>query len=143
MADNIDLTKLPIEQLDKVRKQMEKEVQFLQTSTNQLREAEMRFLASKRAITNLGKCSAGDQTMAPLTPSLYVPSTLKDPQHVTVDIGTGYYAKMDIESAEGFMDRKIAKIKENNEKVIEALDAKQKNIEVLQMVIQRKVQASM
>lgn len=31
--------------------------------------------------------------LVPLTSSLYVPGKITDPEHVVVDIGTGYYVK--------------------------------------------------
>jgi prefoldin alpha subunit len=31
--------------------------------------------------------------LVPLTSSLYVPGRITDPEHVVVDIGTGYYVK--------------------------------------------------
>jgi hypothetical protein len=45
--------------------------------------------------------------MVPLTNSLYVPGRLADVDEVLVDIGTGYYAKKSIASAQDFMERKV------------------------------------
>lgn len=36
---------------------------------------------------------AGKPILVPLTTSLYVPGKLSDPEHVVVDVGTGYYVK--------------------------------------------------
>jgi hypothetical protein len=35
----------------------------------------------------------GKSMLVPLTSSLYVPGKITDPEHVVVDIGTGYYVK--------------------------------------------------
>jgi prefoldin alpha subunit len=37
-------------------------------------------------------CS-GNPLLVPLTSSLYVPGRISDPEHVVIDIGTGYYVK--------------------------------------------------
>lgn len=35
----------------------------------------------------------GNKILVPLTSSLYVPGKIRDPEHVVIDIGTGYYVK--------------------------------------------------
>lgn len=37
--------------------------------------------------------SRGKRILVPLTSSLYVPGRITDPEHMVVDIGTGYYVK--------------------------------------------------
>jgi hypothetical protein len=45
------------------------------------------------SLTTLPHRKSGKTILVPLTNSLYVPGKLSDPDHVIVDIGTGYYVQ--------------------------------------------------
>lgn len=84
------------------------------TSFGQLKQAQAKYRSCVNDIeeikpTTAGKCRAriteykdmlmaffpcsGNPLLVPLTSSLYVPGRISDPEHVVIDIGTGYYVK--------------------------------------------------
>ena len=106
--------------------------------------------------------------MVPLTSSLYVPGKISDPEHVVIDIGTGYYVKkashhrlpyMFLHFADWFLitdpqsrkdaieyyTDKVTYVQKNLEKLQETIERKQDNLQscvgVMQMKLQEERQA--
>ena len=50
------------------------------------------FVVFAEGLIGLG-CGIGKTILVPLTNSLYVPGKLCDPDHVIVDVGTGYFVR--------------------------------------------------
>jgi len=48
---------------------------------------------SKRTISNVNKSMDSKEIMIPLTESLYVNASFKDPSKFMVELGTGFYAE--------------------------------------------------
>ncbi|KAF8808936.1 Prefoldin, partial [Phlegmacium glaucopus] len=86
-------TDLDIAQLTEVRKQLEDELNHLTYSFAQLKQAQAKFNACIENVNEVKSENKGKMILVPLTNSLYVPGKLSDPEHVIVDVGTGYYVR--------------------------------------------------
>lgn len=94
--------------------------------------------------------------LVPLTTSLYVPGKLSDPEHVIVDVGTGYYVQKvrtsrfslsaDLSDpqtraeATKHYQKKSDFVKGNLEKLQETIEKKQENMNYLLNIVQIKMQ---
>ena len=67
----------------------------------------------------------------PLTPSLYVPGTIIEPDKVLVDIGTGYFVEKTRPDAVELLDRKIVMISKNADEVQTVARTKQQNLSTI------------
>lgn len=83
--------------------------------------------------------NAGTTILVPLTNSLYVPGKLSDPEHVIVDVGTGYYVKKTREEAQKYYSAKVEYIRSNLETLSETIQKKQENVNYLINVMQVKI----
>ncbi|SCZ93700.1 BZ3501_MvSof-1269-A2-R1_Chr1-1g00813 [Microbotryum saponariae] len=92
-SSQISLTDLTLEQLHQVRQQLDQELQHLTNAFQELRLAQVKFAAALESLDSLKKANQDKNILIPLTSSLYVPGKIKDPEHVLVDIGTGYYVE--------------------------------------------------
>ena len=57
-----------------------------------------------------------------------------------IDYGTGYFVERNFDQTASYCDRKIQMIKKNIEKVAEAITAKQKLLENVNLELQKKIQ---
>jgi prefoldin alpha subunit len=95
----------------------------------------------------------------PLTSSLYVPGRISDPEHVVIDIGTGYYVKkvslpsplsslphtanshpQSRKDAIEYYADKVTYVQKNLEKLQETIERKQDNLQSCVSVMQMKLQ---
>eukprot|EP00187_Rhodella_violacea_P019158 CAMPEP_0184723210 /NCGR_PEP_ID=MMETSP0314-20130426/24495_1 /TAXON_ID=38298 /ORGANISM="Rhodella maculata, Strain CCMP 736" /LENGTH=153 /DNA_ID=CAMNT_0027187971 /DNA_START=14 /DNA_END=472 /DNA_ORIENTATION=+ len=125
LPQNIPLQALPLEQLDKLRQNTERELDYLNQTLATLSTASRRFSASKSTALDLqagvdAAASAAASsaaapppppTLVPITPSMYVPGRMVDPGTLTVDLGTGYYAEMNPKQAAGYFERKVEAVR--------------------------------
>lgn len=77
----------------------------------------------------------------PLTSSLYVPGTLADPQHVLVDVGTGFYVEKTTADAATFYAGKVAELGRNVKDLEAIVQGKAGNLRVVEEVLRQKVLA--
>eukprot|EP01126_Amoeba_proteus_P021018 TRINITY_DN2132_c0_g1_i11.p1 TRINITY_DN2132_c0_g1~~TRINITY_DN2132_c0_g1_i11.p1 ORF type:complete len:122 (-),score=12.42 TRINITY_DN2132_c0_g1_i11:266-631(-) len=89
----IDITTLPVEQLGMIIKQLEEEIQILQTSFSQLKSARGAYTDTAEALESVTPKHKGKQLFVPITSSLYVRGRLSQVDTVLVDIGTGYFVQ--------------------------------------------------
>ncbi|XP_060678356.1 prefoldin subunit 5 [Hemiscyllium ocellatum] len=140
MAQAVNVSELPLQQLETLRSQLEQETEFLTTSIQQLKLVQSKYVESKECVNKLSKDNAGKDVLVPLTSSMYVPGKLEDVQHVLVDVGTGYYVEKDVGEARDFFTRKVEFLTKQIEKVQPALQEKytmkQAVIEMLNQRIQ-------
>ncbi|CAF1365528.1 unnamed protein product [Didymodactylos carnosus] len=134
-----EATSLNIEQ---VQKQINSEIEMLQSSIQRLQYAQEGFGESMLATTKLPKVD--QDTLIPLSSSMYVPGRLSDNEHVLVDIGTGYFIEMRPKKAFEYFKRKYDYIQievEKLQKVLyEKLLTRQQIHSVIQMSLQQQMQ---
>ena len=140
---SIDLSKLPVPQMQQIKQQLEQEIQYLTESLQQLSMANARFLESQRSCRVLTSDNEGKEILVPLTTSLYVPGQLVDTSRVLLDIGTGYFLERDAKAAEGFFQRKADFIQKNCQTISDTINAKRQNLDVITDMLAQRMQAMM
>ncbi|OWR47607.1 prefoldin subunit 5 [Danaus plexippus] len=136
----IDLSKLNIHQLAKLKQQLDQELNVFQDSLQTLKIAQQKFVESGESVEKI-TAAKGKTILVPLTGSMYVPGTIVDTDNVIIDIGTGYYAQKDIEGAKDYFKRKVQFVTEQMEKIQSMGVGKSKAREAICMMMEMKVQA--
>ncbi|CAB3981660.1 prefoldin subunit 5-like [Paramuricea clavata] len=113
---SVELSQLPLPQLDSLKAQLDEEIRILSESISHLKIAQQKFVDSKEAVKKLRE-KKGTEVLVPLSASLYVPGQLESTDNVLVDIGTGYFASKSLEGAEKYFLRKIEFLTKQIEKV--------------------------
>lgn len=91
---SVDLNSLTAQQLMQVKKQLDDELENLNSSYTQLHSAQVRFVECGRCVDQgVAKREVGASLLVPLTQSLYVPGKLSSNTTVLLDIGTGFYVE--------------------------------------------------
>lgn len=83
----------------------------------------------------------GKPILVPLTNSMYVAGRLADTENVLVDIGTGYFAKKNVEEGQDYFKRKVTYVTEQIEKIQAIGNEKSKKRNSVKMIMDAKVQA--
>eukprot|EP01126_Amoeba_proteus_P021019 TRINITY_DN2132_c0_g1_i19.p1 TRINITY_DN2132_c0_g1~~TRINITY_DN2132_c0_g1_i19.p1 ORF type:complete len:169 (+),score=44.24 TRINITY_DN2132_c0_g1_i19:77-583(+) len=135
----IDITTLPVEQLGMIIKQLEEEIQILQTSFSQLKSARSAYTDTVEALESVTPKHKGKQLFVPITSSLYVRGRLSQVDTVLVDIGTGYFVQKTGQEAKEYTHRKVKELDERSGQIQKALETKRQNLVQLQMVFQAKL----
>ncbi|EEB08840.1 prefoldin subunit 5 [Schizosaccharomyces japonicus yFS275] len=139
-TQSIDLTKLSIEQLSELVKQLNSEIDYLATSSAQLSQALTKFTECISCVKNVVKDeNNGKEILVPLTASLYVPGRfkLKD-NKVLVDIGTGYFVEKTAEEAAVYYEGKCEYLRKSIGGLEGAIDAKNAQVRAVQQITQEK-----
>ncbi|KAJ9120519.1 hypothetical protein QFC24_005192 [Naganishia onofrii] len=160
----VQLTDLNFQQLQEVKRQLDEEVEHLTTSFGQLKQAQSKYRSCVLDIEQVkpdaagmygnplfhyrdADCilmlafSPGNPLLVPLTSSLYVPGKISDPEHVVIDIGTGYYVKKTRKQAIDYYTEKVTYVQKNLEKLQGTIERKQDNLQSCVSVMQMKLQA--
>eukprot|EP01137_Pigoraptor_chileana_P006346 Opistho-2@50607 len=137
----MDVSQLPIPQLQQFKQSMDEEVQYLQTSFSQLKIMTTRFTDAAEALRAMVPANKGKTALVPLSGSMYVQAVLENTDKVLVDIGTGYFVRKTIKEAQEFYKRKIAFLEENCEKIQAVLTQKRMQRDVVIDVLQMRLQA--
>lgn len=138
----VALGKLPIEQLEQIEESMSTEVEALQRNAAMLRDGVVRLQSSKEGSLYMSKMTDGSDIMVPLTGSMYVPGTVKNPNAVLVDIGTGYFVEKTPQDAAEYFGRREKILKQEGDKVAATLTEKRQHLEAVTSVLQRKKAAA-
>jgi len=133
----VDITTLPIEQLNMLRKQLDQEVQSLMQNYQGLGMAKQKFVSSKRALDGVSAKNDGKDVLVPLTASLFVSGTLH--KEVLVDIGTGYFVPRTSKQAQDFMERKVKFLEQRLGQLEKVILSKKQNAQQILQVLQQKV----
>ncbi|XP_063071124.1 prefoldin subunit 5 [Engraulis encrasicolus] len=137
----VNLTELPLPQLEGLKNQLDQETEFLTTSIGQLKVVQTKYVEAKESLNVLNKSNEGKEVLVPLSSSMYVPGTLNDVNNVLVDVGTGYYVEKNVDDTKNFFKRKIDFLTKQIEKIQPALQEKhalkQAVVEVMSMKIQQ------
>ncbi|KIJ67314.1 hypothetical protein HYDPIDRAFT_127204 [Hydnomerulius pinastri MD-312] len=140
-SQQINVADLDIQQLADVRRQLEEELNHLTNSFAQLKQAQSKFKSCIENVAEVKPKNTGTTILVPLTNSLYVPGKLSDPEHVIVDVGTGYYVKKTRAEATKYYETKVEFIRNNLETLSDTIQKKQDNMNYLINVMQAKIQA--
>ncbi|KAG8922244.1 subunit of tubulin prefoldin [Tulasnella sp. 408] len=145
----VSVTDLDLPQLAEVKKQLDEalnrqlgisqELSHLSSSFAQLSKAQAKFKACIENVAEITPNNKDKAILVPLTSSLYVPGKLKDPEHVIIDVGTGYYVKKSRDDARKHYQKKADFVKSNLEKLQETIEKKQENMNFLLNVMQVKM----
>ncbi|KAJ7263126.1 Prefoldin alpha-like protein [Mycena haematopus] len=136
----VSITDLDLTQLADVRRQLEEELNHLTSSFAQLKQAQAKFKACIENVAEIKPANKGRTILVPLTNSLYVPGKLSDPDHVIVDVGTGYFVQKTREQAVKHYSAKVEYIRSNAETLQETISKKQDNVNFVINVMQSKLQ---
>jgi len=139
-AQLIDLKKLNVQQLSKMKEQIFKEVSLIQDSLQSLKIAQKRYISSQEALESTKGRLSGTSMMIPLTKSMYAAGQLTNPEHVTVCIGAGYFLKLEIDDAIQYFKRRINFLVEQMESIQQIGLEKQKLQNVITEVLEIKLQ---
>ncbi|XP_071941326.1 prefoldin subunit 5-like [Antedon mediterranea] len=139
----IDLMQLPLPHLNQLKETLEQEVDVLQTSLQQLKLAQGKFLDSLESLNKFKPDNEGKDILVPLTASLYVPGKLSDVKTVMIDIGTGYYVEKSVDQAKEYFKRKVDFMTKNMEKVQPGMAEKFKLKQAVMEVMNIKYQAQL
>ncbi|KAJ4367626.1 subunit of tubulin prefoldin [Neocucurbitaria cava] len=136
----IEITSLPVPQLQELKTQLDAELTHLSTSFQSLRTAQSKFRDCLTSIS-IGLTTATSQKplLVPLTSSLYVPGKLTDHEHVLVDVGTGFFVEKDIPGAKDFYERKVKDLGDSLKDLESVIQGKAQNVRVVEEVIRVKV----
>ncbi|XP_067686836.1 prefoldin subunit 5-like [Haliotis asinina] len=140
-GQTVDLTTLPIQQLNQLSQQLDQEVEFFTNSMNQLKLAQGKFVESQECLNKATPDNLNKDILVPLTSSMYVPGELSDVENVLVDIGTGYYVEMTIDQGKDYFKRKVEFLTKQIEKIQPIMQEKYRMKQAVLEVIQLKVQA--
>ncbi|XP_071101631.1 prefoldin subunit 5-like [Haliotis cracherodii] len=138
-GQTVDLTTLPIQQLNQLSQQLDQS--FFTNSMNQLKLAQGKFVESQECLNKATPDNLNKDILVPLTSSMYVPGELSDVQNVLVDIGTGYYVEMTIDQGKDYFKRKVEFLTKQIEKIQPIMQEKYRMKQAVLEVIQLKVQA--
>ncbi|KAJ7211016.1 Prefoldin alpha-like protein [Mycena rebaudengoi] len=140
MSQQVSVNDLDVSQLADVRRQLEEELNHLTNSFAQLKQAQAKFKACIENVAEVKPANKGKTILVPLTNSLYVPGKLSDPDHVIVDVGTGYFVQKTREQALKHYTAKVEYIRTNLETLEETISKKRENMNYLVTVMQSKLQ---
>ncbi|KAJ6637980.1 putative prefoldin subunit 5 [Pseudolycoriella hygida] len=115
--EQIDLTKLSIQQLQQLKMEFESELSVFQDSLQTLKMAKTKFAGSKEALEQINPTWKDKEILVPLTGSMYVPGIVKQVDSFIIDVGTGYYAEKDLESSKDYFQRKVDYVQEQMDKI--------------------------
>lgn len=150
----IDISRLPPRELASLRDTLTEEVRGLAQRSLALQKVAAQFGGSGRAIERLGEQEAGawrggggvgggeagrrrriaasphpfiagQPVLVPLTSSMHVPGTLKDPNRVLIDVGTGYYVQMTAARGADYCKRKIEYVRERLDDIGQVIASRQ------------------
>ena len=121
-----------MQQLMQIRQTLDRDVQTLQMSAQQLQQLLNTFSE------NIGILKAEmDTALIPLTNSIHVKGKVGD--KVMVDIGTGYFIQCSRDYAQEIYKRRISFVQDNAKPLMKDLEDKQKQLMILTQVIQARV----
>ncbi|KAF1835519.1 Prefoldin alpha subunit [Decorospora gaudefroyi] len=136
----IEITSLPVPQLQELKTQLDAELTHLSTSFQSLRTAQSKFRDCLASIASgISASTAQKPLLVPLTSSLYVPGKLTDHEHVLVDVGTGFFVEKDIVGARDFYERKVKDLGESLKDLEGVVQGKAQNVRLVEEVIRLKV----
>ena len=120
---DVDITKVPPQQLVELAKAIEEEVRQLTNHYQQLVAATKKFDDSKGILAYMTTKAQDREVMVPLTSSLYVPGVMES-TNVLVEAGAGYFIEKDCAGANEYCTRKEKSLSDSTKKVGELIQTK-------------------
>lgn len=140
-GQKINLDSLPPQQLVQLKNSLEEEVNSLSSSVNAFKVGQSKYEEIKNSIENLSDpTNKGQETMIPLTSSLYIQGVVDDNETFLLDYGTDYFVERNSKEAIEFCSRKIEFLKSNMEKVNQILGQKSNIHQQIVLHLQKKMQ---
>ena len=134
----INLDQLSIDQLQRFRKQVEEEISQLKSNIATLTNALDRYNMSLNSVQRLSEGET--ELMIPLSSSMYVRGKTNTGGKVTIDLGTGLFAKVPNEEGQAILKRKIDYVARNRKAFQDDLKQKILLSENMTAVLQRRIQ---
>ncbi|KAK7357914.1 hypothetical protein VNO80_17211 [Phaseolus coccineus] len=138
-SGSMGLERMSVEQLKAVKEQTDMEVNLLQDSLSNIRNATTRLEIASSALNDLSVRPPANQILVPLTASLYVPATLHDSTHVLIDVGTGYFIEKTMDEGKDYCERKINLLKSNFDQLVEVASKKKNVADEAGVILQAKM----
>uniref|UniRef100_A0A0V0G8A3 Putative molecular chaperone prefoldin subunit 5 n=2 Tax=Triatominae TaxID=70999 RepID=A0A0V0G8A3_TRIDM len=139
----IELNKLPLQNLTQIKKQLDQELGVFQDSLQALKIAQTKYKDTVECLDKIKPDAKGSDIMVPLTGSMFVPGKIDNVDKVLVDVGTGYYLNMNLDSARDYFKRKVTFVTEQMEKIQAIGLEKSKIREAIMDIMDSKIQAQM
>ena len=137
-AQDVDITKIPPQQLMELAKAIEEEVRQLSSHFQQLQAATRKFEDSMGILAYMEQKATGKEVMVPLTSSLYVPGVMEQ-TNVLIEAGAGYFIEKDTPAAIKYCERKQKHMQESVTKVGELIQAKKMQLQKVSVEYQTRV----
>lgn len=139
-ATQVEITSLPVPQLQELKTQLDRELEHLTTSFQSLRTAQSKFRDCLKSISlGVNAGTADKPLLVPLTSSLYVPGRLTSSTHVLIDIGTGFFVEKSTADATDFYNRKVKDLGDSLKDLEGVINGKANNVRMVEEVIRVKV----
>ncbi|KAF8479848.1 Prefoldin [Gautieria morchelliformis] len=135
----VNVADLDLPQLADVKRQLDEELSHLTNSFAQLKQAQAKFKACVENVREVRPDNTDKTILVPLTNSLYVPGKLSNPDHVIVDVGTGYFVQKTRAQALTHYQNKVDYVRGNLETLQNTIEKKQDNLNYLINVMQSKM----
>ncbi|XP_049958511.1 prefoldin subunit 5-like [Schistocerca serialis cubense] len=143
----IDLTKLNLQQLNQLKRQLDQELTLFQESLQTPKLAQNKFQDSLESLEPVNGSLKDKPILVPLTSSVYVSGTVMDHEKVVIDIGTGYCIKKDLDGAKDYFKRKVDFVTQHLEKlqgvVIEKAEVREAVMDVMEAQPQARLGAQL
>lgn len=139
----VDISTLPLPQLNQLNQQLDQEIEFFTASLNQLKMTQTKFAESQECLSKVNKENLDKDILVPLTGSMYVPGQLANVEECLVDIGTGYFIEMSVDASKDFFKREVDYVTKQIEKIQPLVQEKYKMKQVVMEMIQMKVHAQL
>nr|CCC91380.1 putative prefoldin [Trypanosoma congolense IL3000] len=129
----VNVTQLPLEQLEELRKQLQVDVQCLSAAYESLRGAHSRFVSNCEVLGEYKKvCEAAkadeqkpQEALVCVSSALYVTGRIVPNDRVLVDVGTDYFVEKSIGNAATYFTGRAEAVQENINLVEQKLRVKQ------------------
>mmetsp|Transcript_8355 Transcript_8355/g.16638 ORF Transcript_8355/g.16638 Transcript_8355/m.16638 type:complete len:149 (+) Transcript_8355:158-604(+) len=136
----MDPTTMPLQQLQQQRNAMQQELQEMKTRHRSMLTAAKRYLESLRTVEMVENAEPGQKMLVPMNDSIFVPGELNDTEHVTVEIGTGFFVKRTIPDAKEYLERKVKNVNLYIERVGVNILAQENNLAQIDDIFRARVQ---
>ncbi|KAF7639555.1 hypothetical protein Mgra_00000885 [Meloidogyne graminicola] len=139
----VDINSLTIEELSGLQQQLGAELNFFNESLNELRSVSNRFGRCQVTLDSINPSEKNKSALIPLSESVYIKAKVIDPDKYLVEIGAGYFARMNRKQALDYFKRKYAflegQINTINKGVI---PEKHQLRQMIMTALQKKIQAT-
>jgi len=80
--------------------------------------------------------------LVPVTESIYVHGVVQETKRPILELGTGYFVETSVENAQGFFNRRIRRMNEQQDAFRASFKEKKQHQEIVVSIINQKLQAA-